>query len=167
MPYTIAQLNQMAQDAFVAVLGTVFEATPAIAQQAWEQRPFTDRTDLHRTMVTILQAMSPDAQLALLVAHPDLGSKAKMAPVSVQEQAGVGLDRLTAQEYDRFAQLNQTYRTQFGFPYIIAVRNHTKTSILQSFIERLQNTPEQERQRALAEVAEIARFRLVDLVSDV
>jgi 2-oxo-4-hydroxy-4-carboxy-5-ureidoimidazoline decarboxylase len=144
----------------------VFEATPEIAQRAWEQRPFADRADLHRKMVAILEAMSPEAQLALLVAHPDLGSKAKMAPTSVQEQAGVGLDRLTAEEYDRFAQLNQTYRNQFGFPYIIAVRNHTKTSILQSFVERLQNTPAQEQQRSMVEIAEIARFRLADLVSD-
>ncbi len=44
-------------------------------------------------MVGVVEAMSQDEQLALIRAHPDLGSKVKMAAASVQEQAGVGLDR--------------------------------------------------------------------------
>lgn len=164
MTYTIAELNQMDQAAFVAALGAVFEQTPSIAQQAWTHRPFRDVADLHQNMVLVVQSLSPAAQLALIQAHPDLGSKAKMAEASVQEQAGVGLDRLTPAEYDRLTQLNQAYQTKFGFPFIIAVKNHTKESILAAFEQRLQNSVQTELQQALAEISQIAQFRLLELV---
>ncbi len=164
MSYTIAELNQMGQDAFVAALGAVFEHTPAIAHQAWCQHPFADITELHQAMVNVANAMSRDEQLALIRAHPDLGSKAKMAPASVKEQAGVGLDRMTQEEYDRFLSLNQRYKDKFGFPFIVAVKNHTKESIFAAFEERLGNTPELEMKQALTEITKIAQFRLVEMI---
>ncbi|UBF23774.1 2-oxo-4-hydroxy-4-carboxy-5-ureidoimidazoline decarboxylase [Kovacikia minuta CCNUW1] len=164
MPYSIAELNQLDRDAFVAALGAVFEDMPAIAHQAWEKRPFADVNQLHQAMVHGVRAMSQESQLALIQAHPDLGSKAKMAAASVQEQAGVGLDRLTTEEFERFQRLNQTYKGKFGFPFIIAVKNHTKTSILEAFDRRLQNDIETEITQALAEIAQIAHFRLMDRV---
>ena len=69
--------------------------------------------------------MNNKEQLALIKAHPDLGSKAKMAETSVQEQAGVGLDRLSEAEYQRFQSLNQAYKDKFDFPFIVAVKYHT------------------------------------------
>jgi 2-oxo-4-hydroxy-4-carboxy-5-ureidoimidazoline decarboxylase len=164
MSFSIQQLNQMSQEAFVAALGTVFEDTPEIARQAWSDRPFQDVADLHQKMVQVVNTMSSDEQLALIKAHPDLGSRAKMAEASVQEQAGVGLDRLSPDEYQRFQSLNQAYQTKFGFPFIIAVKNHTKTSILNAFEQRLQNSTEAEKHQALSEIAQIARFRLEGLV---
>jgi 2-oxo-4-hydroxy-4-carboxy-5-ureidoimidazoline decarboxylase len=163
---SLVDLNQMQQEEFVAVLGEVFEQTPAIARQVWTQRPFASVTALHQGMVAIVHSMSPAEQLALIRAHPDLGSKAKMAAASVQEQTGVGLDRLTPEEYDRFHRLNHAYREQFGFPFIIAVRNHTKSSILEAFEQRLQNPLDAERERAIAEITQIARFRLMDWVTE-
>ncbi|HIK16803.1 MAG TPA: 2-oxo-4-hydroxy-4-carboxy-5-ureidoimidazoline decarboxylase [Leptolyngbyaceae cyanobacterium M33_DOE_097] len=164
MPFTITQLNQMSQAEFVAALGSVFEDTPAIAHAAWNQRPFADVKELHQRMVDVVQHESEAAQLKLVRAHPDLASKAKMAEASVKEQAGVGLDRLSPEEFEQFQDLNSRYKEKFGFPFIVAVRNHTKTSILAAFRDRLQNTASQELQQALTEIAEIARFRLQDLV---
>jgi general L-amino acid transport system ATP-binding protein len=51
MGYTISELNQMSESAFVEAFGSVFEHTPAIATQAWPKRPFTDVNDLHQKMV--------------------------------------------------------------------------------------------------------------------
>ncbi len=166
MTYAIAQLNHMSQDEFVAALGAVFEDTPAIAAQAWHRRPFADVTALHQSMVAVVQAMPSAAQIALICAHPDLGSKAQMAEASVQEQAGVGLDRLSPEEYERFHSLNQRYRTTFGFPFIIAVKNHTKTSILAAFEQRLTHDRATEQQQALLEITHIARFRLEALITE-
>lgn len=166
MPYSIAQLNQMSQDAFVATLGAVFEATPTIAREAWTQRPFTDSTDLYEAMVNVVNAMTQAERLTLIRAHPDLGSKAKMADASVQEQAGAGLDQLTAEEYDRFHALNQAYKEKFGFPFIMAVKLHTKASILEAFDRRLHHTPEAEVKQALTEITQIARLRLAALLTD-
>ncbi len=110
--------------------------------------------------------MSIDEQLALIRAHPDLGSKASMAEASVQEQAGLGLDRLTAQEYDYFQFLNQAYKDKFGFPFIIAVKNQTKASVLDAFERRLQNNIETEIAGAIAEINKIAWFRIQNLVEN-
>jgi 2-oxo-4-hydroxy-4-carboxy-5-ureidoimidazoline decarboxylase len=165
MPYRLTELNQMTEAEFVEALGAVFEETPAIARQAWSDRPFADITDLHQKMADVVKAMSKEEQLALIRAHPDLGSRTKMAEASVQEQAGLGLDRLTPEEYEQFQALNQAYKAKFKIPFIVAVKNHTKTSILIEFDRRLQNTVDAERERAIAEIIKIAQFRLLDLVS--
>jgi 2-oxo-4-hydroxy-4-carboxy-5-ureidoimidazoline decarboxylase len=164
MPYTLTDLNQMNPDAFVAALGAVFEDTPEIARQAWNLRPFSSLSDLHQKMVEVVMAMSPEQKLKLIQSHPDLGSRAKMAEASVKEQAGVGMDRLTAEEYDRFHSLNGAYKTKFGFPFIIAVKNHTKTSILEEFQRRLDNPIATEMEQAITEITQIAHFRLLDLI---
>ncbi len=164
MPYTLAQLNQMDEAAFVRAFGDIFEHSPAIAQQAWQQRPFPTITDLHQTMMAVVKAMSREEKLRLIQAHPDLGSKAKMAEASVKEQAGAGLDRLSPEEYEQFHHLNQAYQQKFGFPFIIAVKNHTKASILHAFQERLNHTESLELEQALEEIRQIAWFRLTDAI---
>jgi beta-ureidopropionase / N-carbamoyl-L-amino-acid hydrolase len=164
MIYSLAELNALSQEAFTEALGSIFEQTPAIAAQTWNHRPFATLSALHRTMATLVRNLSSEQQLALIRAHPDLGSKAKMAEASVQEQASAGLDRLTPTEYEQFHHLNQSYQTKFGFPFIIAVKNHTKASILEAFVQRLQHTVVAEQERAIAEIIEIARFRLLATV---
>ena len=164
MTYSIAQLNQMSQDEFVAAIGGVFENTPNIVRQVWEQRPFADVTELYERLEDAVFLLSQDEQIALIRAHPDLGSKPKMADASVQEQAGAGLDRLTPEEFDRFQTLNAAYQERFGFPFVIAVRNYTKESILEAFDRRLENPSDTEIDQALEEITQIAEFRLLDLV---
>ncbi|MCU0537395.1 MAG: 2-oxo-4-hydroxy-4-carboxy-5-ureidoimidazoline decarboxylase [Hydrococcus sp. Prado102] len=163
---TIDELNRMSEEAFVAVLGAVFEDTPAIAQKAWYNKPFADVAQLHQSMVSVVRNLNADEQLALIKAHPDLGSKAKMAQASVKEQAGAGLDKLTLDECDRFLTLNQAYQEKFGFPFIIAVKNLAIIDILDAFERRLQNSIEVERQQALEEIFAIALFRLLELLID-
>ena len=162
----IAQLNQMSQAKFTEALAEIWEETPEIAELAWHSKPFADLDALYQSMVAIVDQMSEAEQLALIKAHPDLGSKAKMADASVQEQAGVGLDRLSESEYQRFNSLNQAYKDKFGFPFIVAVKYHTKESILEAFETRLKNTPEQEKQQALSEISKIAKLRLESLINN-
>ncbi|MCE2888169.1 MAG: 2-oxo-4-hydroxy-4-carboxy-5-ureidoimidazoline decarboxylase [Pseudanabaena sp. 42896M_M3] len=163
--YPITMLNQMSQSEFTEAIGSIFEHTPEIAAEAWRSQPFADVQNLHQVMAVIVLKMSDDAQLKLICAHPDLGSKFKMAEASVQEQSTVGLDQLSATEYDRFQYLNQAYKDKFAFPFIIAVRNHTKDSILKAFEQRLLNNLEVEKKQAIAEIIEIARWRLILAVS--
>ena len=160
MQYSLVELNQISQEEFTQALGAIFEHTPAIARRTWDDRPFASTADLHAKMVTVVSVMTPAEKLALIQAHPDLGSKAKMAEASVSEQAGAGLDRLSVEEFDRFQYLNREYRKKFSFPFIVAVKKHTKTSILEAFKQRLDNSIETEMQQALAEICEIARFRI-------
>lgn len=164
MAYSLAELNHMSRDEFEVALGNVFEHTPAIARQVWHQRPFSSVDDLHQAMVAVMQQMTEAEQLALIQAHPDLGSRAQMADASVEEQASVGLNQLSPDNYDRFQRLNRQYTEKFGFPFIIAVKHHTQTTILQAFETRLQESIATEKQRAIAEIAEIARLRLLSLI---
>ncbi len=115
-------------------------------------------------MVVAVDAADTARQLALLRAHPDLAGKAARAGAltahSTAEQAGAGLDRLSDAEYARFHALNDAYQKTFGFPFIIAVKGHTRETILAAFAERLENSEAMERTTALAQVARIARIRL-------
>lgn len=166
MAYLLSEFNQMNEAEFVAALGAIFENTPAIAQAAWLARPFTSVAALHQSLVDVVNRLSVDQQLDLIQAHPDLGSQAKMAEASVHEQSGIGLDRLTAEEFARFQTLNQAYKDQFGFPFIIAVRNHTLETVLAAFEHRLNNSTEEERQQALNQIFQITQLRLADQVID-
>ena len=87
---------------FVNVLGAVFEETPSIAEQVWYSRPFADVLDLHKKMTAIVAQMSPVEQMKLIRAHPELGSKAKMADASVQEQMKAGLTQLSEADDESF-----------------------------------------------------------------
>jgi 2-oxo-4-hydroxy-4-carboxy-5-ureidoimidazoline decarboxylase len=166
MQLTIADINQLSQAEFVACLGFVFEQTPEIVAQAWVQRPFGDRAELHQVCATIVEAMSAAQQRQLICAHPDLGSRLAMAEASIKEQSGAGLDRLTPTEYAQFQQANQQYQQRFGFPFIIAVRHHSKASILAAFQTRLHHDRATEQQTAIGQIIEIARFRLEDTIVD-
>jgi 2-oxo-4-hydroxy-4-carboxy-5-ureidoimidazoline decarboxylase len=90
-----------------------------------------------------------------------------MAAASANEQSGAGLDRLTPMEYEQFQQANQQYQRRFGFPFIIAVRQHNKASILESFQMRLANDRATEQKTAIAQIIEISRLRLEDIIMDV
>ncbi|MEY8843134.1 2-oxo-4-hydroxy-4-carboxy-5-ureidoimidazoline decarboxylase, partial [Cribrihabitans sp. XS_ASV171] len=83
---------------------------------------------------------------------------------STSEQASAGLDALTDAERETFTELNQRYTEKFGFPFIIAVRDHDKGSILQAFLRRVEQDRETEFAEACRQVERIALFRLRDLL---
>jgi OHCU decarboxylase len=166
MPYSIGELDRMALDQFVAAAGWVFEHSPWVAERAWHRRPFESREQLAARMNEEVMAASPGAQLALLLAHPDLGTRAKISQSSTAEQAGAGLDQLTAAEHARLTELNEAYRAKFGFPFIYAVKGSGKFAILEALARRLGNNPQEEFQEALRQVYRIAGFRLESIVSD-
>ncbi len=161
---TLDEINQLSREAFVEAVGWVFEHSPWIAAQAWESRPWQSLEALHGAMLQQVEAASLEAKLALIRAHPDLGSRVKMAQASVQEQKGAGLDSLNPEEFNRIRQLNQQYTQKFGFPFILAVRGKSRTDVFAAMETRLLGSPEEELQTALAEIYKIAFFRLADLL---
>lgn len=166
-PLTLAALNAMAPEAFVAALGEVFEHAPWVAQAAAAGRPYSSVATLHDAMMTTVQAAPSDRQLVFLGGHPELGSRvarAGLTDASKSEQGGLGLDRLSPAEFATFSRLNQAYREKFRFPFIICVRRHTRDSILAQFERRLGNDIAAERGRALEEIRLITRLRLNAMV---
>src|SRR6266496_1230394 len=96
---TIEQLNSLDRDAFIAAVGWVFEHSPWVAERTWEARPYSSSYSsidvLYHVMIRQLAHATRDEQLALLRAHPDLGTRARMSAASAGEQSGAGLDQLT------------------------------------------------------------------------
>ena len=76
------------------------------------------------------------------------------------EGPSAGLDALTDAERARFTALNAAYVERHGFPFIIAVRDHTRASILAAFETRLANDRATEFATACAQVERIALLRL-------
>jgi 2-oxo-4-hydroxy-4-carboxy-5-ureidoimidazoline decarboxylase len=162
---TLAQLNAASREGFVEALGWVFENSPWVAERSYDRRPFISVEALHAVMVRQVQLADPGERLALLCAHPDLGSRARMSDASAGEQTGAGLDRLTPEEYQRLLELNARYRETFGFNFIYAVKGSTKHDILRELEQRLHSTREAEFHEALQQVFRIASFRLTDAIS--
>ena len=160
---TIAELNALDRERLVEAIGWVFEHSPWVAELAWTRRPFAGVDDLHGAMIAAVADADRERQTALLRAHPDLGTRARMSDASVGEQAGAGLDRLTPDDYARLQRLNSAYRETFGFPFLFAVKGSTSQQVLAALEDRLPREHEEEFAEALRQVYRIARVRLDEL----
>lgn len=161
--------SQMTRERFVARFGSIFEHSPWIAERAFdlELGPAHDSaTGLHNALARIFRSAGKAERLAVLQAHPDLAGKLaaakRLTPDSTAEQASAALDALTDEERASFQRLNSDYVAKHGFPFIIAVRDNSKASILQAFQTRLANDTETEFATACKQVERIAELRLKD-----
>jgi OHCU decarboxylase len=161
---TLDALNELDQAAFTRAIGGVFEHSPWVAERVWSQRPFCDIDSLHLAMACQVEHASPDEQLTLLLAHPDLGTRTQLSTASASEQTGAGLHQLTEEEGARLTRLNESYKQKFGFPFLLAVKGSTKHEILRALEQRLPSTHEMEFAEALRQVYRIAAFRLHDVL---
>ncbi|GAC1385269.1 MAG: 2-oxo-4-hydroxy-4-carboxy-5-ureidoimidazoline decarboxylase [Herpetosiphon sp.] len=161
-------LNHLNREQWEARLGWLFEGTPWIVAQAWDQRPFLNREVLWRCLCGIMEGMTQEGQVALIRAHPDLAGRlaleGQLSAPSTTEQRSAGLVDLNQSEVAMFIDLNQRYRERFGFPFVICAREHTKESILGAFRERLSHERDHEIRRALKEIARIVQLRLEDVI---
>ncbi len=166
MPHSLPSLNDLDRPSFTAALGHLFEHSPWVAQETWTRRPFRDADQLHAELCATMRAARKEKQLALICAHPDLAGRLaqqnQLTVESTREQATAGLNQLSAAELAAFQKLNDSYRTRFGFPFIICARLNARDVILAAMQARLGNSPETEFQTALGEIEKIARLRLDD-----
>jgi len=167
---SLESLNALPAEEFVAALTGIFEHSPWVAARAAARRPFDSRQQLLDAMRTVVEEASPADQLALIRAHPQLGTRGRNQPAltaaSAQEQRGAGLQACTAQDFARLDALNAAYLEKFGMPFILAVRGHDPASIIANFESRLANPPAIEQQAALRQIGLIAGFRLDDAVTE-
>ncbi|PWJ11471.1 allantoinase PuuE [Jannaschia seohaensis] len=159
--------HELDRDAFVARFGGIYEHSPWIAERAWELElgpAHHHPAGIASALARAFRSAPPEARLEVLRAHPDLAGKlaaaGRLTADSTAEQASAGLDLLTDRERETFQKLNATYVERHGFPFIIAVRDHNKESILDAFHRRIGNTQEAEFTEACAQVERIARLRL-------
>jgi urate oxidase len=165
--------SEMSRAEFVEKFGSVFEHSPWIAERAFDAElgPANDTaTGLHFALRSQFRMATEAEQLAVLRAHPDLAGKLaaakKLTEASAAEQASAGLDVLSDEEREKFTHLNAAYVQKFSFPFIIAVRDHTKAEILDAFERRLGNSWETEVLTACKQVERIALLRLKALLAE-
>ncbi|WP_040677918.1 allantoinase PuuE [Nitratireductor pacificus] len=172
-PYSPPALrpSRMTEPEFIECFGSIFEHSPWIAERAarLELGPAHDTAGgLANALSRVFRSASADERLGVLNAHPDLAGKLaaarRLTAESTREQASAGLDALTDAERARFTELNAAYVEKFGFPFIIAVKDHTRESILQAFETRLANGRDEEFATACRQVERIAHLRLKDLL---
>ena len=163
--------SEMSRETFVAKYGSIFEHSPWIAEGAFELelgRTHDTAIGLHNALCRIFRSAPEEQRLGVLTAHPDLAGKLAQAKSltaeSTAEQAAAGLDFLTEDEKTTFTKLNEDYVGKHGFPFIIAVRDHDKASILEAFQRRINNDRATEFAEACKQVERIADFRLMDIL---
>lgn len=161
----LVTLNRLCPEDFIREAGPFFEHSPWIAERAAPHRPFFSPESLHDRLMAIVSDASPEEQLTLIRAHPDLAGKlaisGALTPHSTAEQQSAHLDRLTPGQFQRMSRWNDQYRSQFGFPFVICVRDHSQEQVFEAFQQRLNHDRATEIQTALDQIGRIAWHRLV------
>lgn len=170
-PVHFERPSEMDQIDFVESFGGIFEHSSWVAERAftYELGPAHDSAaGVHSVLARAFRSATAAERLEVLDAHPDLAGKLaqakRLTADSTSEQASAGLDALTDAERDTFTKLNEEFTTKHGFPFIIAVRDHDKSSIIEAFYRRIKNDSEAEFDEACRQVERIAYLRLKDML---
>jgi beta-ureidopropionase / N-carbamoyl-L-amino-acid hydrolase len=158
-------------EAFKTLAG-LYEHSDWIVEQAFQAAPLSQLASpaaLKHQLVRVVASASPEAQVALIRAHPPLSAKAKIddaiAKDSQSEQSLVGLDRCSPEEFAALTELNAQYLKKFGWPFILAVRGPrgsglSRSAIIQALARRINMPAEEELQECLRQIHRIAEMRL-------
>jgi 2-oxo-4-hydroxy-4-carboxy-5-ureidoimidazoline decarboxylase len=166
---TVTELMSQSNMEIFDFLSGIYEHSAWVAEtlvaQADACSAITTVSALATAMKKIVDAASNDQKMALLLAHPDLcekvGKMEKLTKESQEEQSSAGLQTLSEEELESFTSNNTAYRAKFGFPFILAVRNASKYTVLSALQGRLPNAAEKEFAVALEQVHKIAWMRLL------
>jgi 2-oxo-4-hydroxy-4-carboxy-5-ureidoimidazoline decarboxylase len=152
------------REEFVECYGGIYEHSPWVAEQVFDQQHVDGKTDLAPLFADCVDRADKNIRMTLIRAHPDLAGKAAVAGELTQdssvEQQRAGIDQCTPQEFEMFQSLNDRYKQKFGFPFVMAVRNSTRQEILAAFSTRLDNEKQTEFNTAISEIHQIAAMRL-------
>ena len=160
------KIEKLSETEFTEVFGNIFENASWIAKELYRQKPFENFQNLSKKMISIFDKTDNENKLRILNSHPDLADKTKigsLTPDSNKEQSNAGLDQCTEKEFNEFKNLNLKYKNKFGFPFIIAVKEKSKTEILLNFKKRILFDKKIEFEEATRQVKQIATLRLNEL----
>ena len=137
-------------------LAAVFERAPGLAAAIQVEGNDTPRAVMAKARAA-LDRMSERERIAVLDAHPRIGSDpASLSALSRREQ-GEAADAVTLRE---LAELNDAYEKKFGFRFVVFVARRSKREIVPVLRARLANTREAELRTGLDEFLAISLDRL-------
>lgn len=174
---TLPSLLKSNRDEVVSALGPIYEHSTWVAEALYDEHLVDTKmkngiTTVHNLFVimkNIVDSSTHDQKLTLLREHPDLCERVSvlknLTESSQEEQCRAGLQYMTEDERDVFTSTNNKYKEKFGFPFILAVRNASKYTVLSAIRARVLNSKETEFAAAIGQVHKIAWMRLLGKIS--
>jgi OHCU decarboxylase len=139
------------------------ELIEACGSRAWVRaiagrRPFQGFDRLLRAASEVWWSLDGPDWREAFAAHPKIGERKAISPVSAQEQSGMrGAAHETIMSLD---QANREYLAKFGHIFIVCASGKSAGEMLAIVRSRLPNSPEQEIRVAAGEQQKITRLRL-------
>lgn len=166
---SIDNLNVIPTIEFQDIFRNVIENWPQAATQIASLRPFSDTNQLVQRFESYLGSLDDASKEKILQLHPDLAGKLasdeKLTVESAQEQASAGLQSISNEQRQQLNEMNEKYKTKYGFPFVICVRETNKIeAILRGITIRLQNGREDELNTGINEVKKICRLRIGQII---
>ena len=165
------ELAKQSSDKFLDTFKNLYEHSPWFVEQSLERvladKQYNNLEKFHELLCDIMLSADRDMQNNLITAHPMLaGKKAQnneLTDFSTTEQKSAGLNDCTDDEIKLFERLNDEYFQKFSFPFIMAVKEKNKSEIISSFLNRKNNSSDEERTNALEEINKIAWLRIMEI----
>ncbi|WP_047864263.1 2-oxo-4-hydroxy-4-carboxy-5-ureidoimidazoline decarboxylase [Rubrobacter aplysinae] len=165
---TVMDANGLDREQFADRFAPLFQGVRWVPEGAYdEDHPFSNIHDLRHAFQISVYGASEEDQVELLRSYTPLGGdEGGLSSLSVQERRWVGLTSMTEEEEEEFRKANAAYEEKFGFPLVVAIRDHTKETLLDDAKSRLKHSRGQEITISIVEVMEIAAYRLQDMITD-
>jgi OHCU decarboxylase len=166
-----SELASQSSEKFLKTFKNLYEHSPWFVEQSLEavalNEKYNNLEKFHEILSEIMLSSKSDMQDDLITAHPLLaGKKAQnneLTDFSTTEQKSAGLNDCTDDEIKLFEKLNEEYFSKFNFPFIMAVKEKNKSEIISTFLERKNNSRDEERTNALVEINKIAWLRIKEI----
>eukprot|EP00088_Acartia_fossae_P017842 TRINITY_DN20223_c0_g1_i1.p1 TRINITY_DN20223_c0_g1~~TRINITY_DN20223_c0_g1_i1.p1 ORF type:complete len:173 (+),score=36.51 TRINITY_DN20223_c0_g1_i1:29-547(+) len=159
-------LNDMSIVKFMELFGNIVEHTPKVAELLAQRRPFNSKQQLLDAIDSIVGGNNVN-QVEILTRHPDLAGKLSqqglLTPESSREQMSAGLTNISEKDRKKLTELNDSYRSKFGFTFVICARENKLQSILNGLEKRMTNSRPDEINVGTLEVIKIAKLRALDI----
>ncbi|CAL9623630.1 2-oxo-4-hydroxy-4-carboxy-5-ureidoimidazoline decarboxylase [Streptomyces griseomycini] len=157
----LARFNALEETAALAELHEACAST-AWARHLLAARPYATAEDLYAASDAAMAELTADDLAEAMAGHPPIGRPKPGDPTSSREQAGMAgaPEGLKAE----MLELNLAYQEKFGHVFLICATGRTGEQMRDAALERIGNSPEQEREIVRTELGKINRIRLTRLV---
>ncbi|SED94853.1 2-oxo-4-hydroxy-4-carboxy-5-ureidoimidazoline decarboxylase [Streptomyces sp. 2112.3] len=133
------------------------------ASRAWggkvlARRPYATADALFAASDAAMAELTAEDLAEAMAGHPPIGRPKPGDPTSRREQSGMaGASEALKAE---MLELNLAYQEKFGHVFLICASGRTGEEMRDAVRDRIDNTPEQEREIVRAELGKINRIRL-------
>ncbi|CRH92138.1 Putative purine permease ygfU [Chlamydia trachomatis] len=169
-PVDLDQVNAMDRETFVEAFKGMYDGDVWPVERAWEQRPFTDATELRKAFEDEVLRASADEQEALINAYVDIADLASNQDGNEQahaDTAALALGEFNDSELKELQAASAAYREKFNRPLVVCVTNLAdREQLIASAWKRVESSQAREARFALGEVIDIADERFNILVAD-